>query len=87
MNADQLRDCLSELMEWRFPDLPVRLAFAGRVYEIGRVRSSNRHIILEPGEEEELSKHWHEGRGESDEASTEPTETQPSPDFPSERRL
>jgi predicted heme/steroid binding protein len=62
MNAEQLRDYLAEHIEWKFPNTPVWLAIEGRVYEIGRILASGSgtHIILEAGEEEELSKQWNE---------------------------
>jgi hypothetical protein len=60
MNAKQLRDYLSEHIEYCFPDNPVWLALEGRVYEIGRILTNGKHVILEAGEEEELSKRWRE---------------------------
>ena len=63
MTAEQLRDYLAEHCVYRFPDTPVWLAIEGRVYEIGLLRASSGHIILEAGEEEELSRRWREEEG------------------------
>ena len=56
MNADQLRDYLSEHIALTFPDIPVYVALGERVYEIGRIFASDTHVLLEAGAEEELSK-------------------------------
>jgi hypothetical protein len=72
MNAAQLRDWLSEHIEYTFPDIPVLVAIGERVYEIGVIRASSHRVILEAGEEEALSKQWRElseeaaGHGEGD---------------------
>jgi hypothetical protein len=56
MNADQLRDYLSEHIALTFPDIPVWVACGERVYEIDRIFASDTHVLLEAGREEELSK-------------------------------
>jgi hypothetical protein len=56
MNADQLRDYLSENIALTFPDIPVWVACGERVCEIGRIFASDTHVLLEVGKEEELSK-------------------------------
>ena len=56
MNADQLRDYLSEHIALTFPNIPVFVAFRERVYEIGRIFASDTHVLLEAGKEEGLSK-------------------------------
>jgi hypothetical protein len=56
MNVASLRDYLTEHIEYTFPDIPVWVAMGGYVFDIGRIWASDSHVILEAGEEEELSK-------------------------------
>ena len=55
MNADQLRDYLTDHITFTFPNIPVYVSIEGRVYEIGRIFVSNTHVLLEAGKVEELS--------------------------------
>jgi hypothetical protein len=56
MNAEQLRDFLTEYIDYHFPDSPVYIDLNGRLYEIGRIFSKHSRIRLVPGEESELSR-------------------------------
>jgi hypothetical protein len=58
MNVAQLRDYLTEHIEYTFPDIPVWVSMNGQAYEIGRIWANAHHVILEVGEEEAHSKMW-----------------------------
>ena len=56
MHVAYLRDYLTAHIEYTFPDIPLWVAMNGRAYEIGRTWANAHRVILEAGEEEELSK-------------------------------